>query len=213
MSYPQLALPYDIITPDYFPIEPNESIHDYSKRFCEYLLSTHAIDLDRPLVIAGYSFGSAVAQELSNIVACKAIILIGGLRSNRELSPIVRWCGRWIAPRVPLIVYRLAGLFLPLAMRRISEISREDLDLCQQMYLNFPEGMFRRGFALLVKWEGCPVHVPMLRIRGIYDHIVSKVPKQEDIPVVSIEDAKHLVNLSKPKIVNGAIEQFIQSLF
>jgi pimeloyl-ACP methyl ester carboxylesterase len=211
MAYPQLTLPYEIITPDYFSIEPKESLRDYSKRFCEHLVSIHAIDLERPLCIAGYSFGSAIAQELSNIISCKAIVIIGGLRNGRELSPFVRWFGKWLAPRLPIMVYRFIGLFLPFVMRRLSEISENDLKLCRRMYFDFPRGMFRRGYSLLAKWKGCPVNVPILRIRGKLDHIIGNISEREDASSICISDAKHLVNLSKPEIVNAAIEQFIES--
>ena len=120
MAYPQLSLPYQLITPDYFALNRNESLSNFAKRFGEHLIATHTIDRSRPLIIAGYSFGSAIAQELAQWLDCKGLILIGGLRCGRELHPFIRWFGIKIAPRLPLIVYYLVGLALPLAMRAAS---------------------------------------------------------------------------------------------
>src|SRR5947208_3499290 len=66
MTHHQLALPYEFITPDYIPMKEAESLAAYAKRFSEYLVRSNALDLDRPLFVAGYSFGSAIAQEISS---------------------------------------------------------------------------------------------------------------------------------------------------
>ena len=209
MAYPQLALPYHCITPDYIPIEPNETIEIYAARFGDYLAKEHAIGNDRPLFLAGYSFGSAVAQELSRTMESSGVILIGGLRSASELNPLVRWFGRVIAHRLPLIVYRMAGILLPPTMGRLSLISNRDITLCQQMYLELPRGMFRAGYTLLSEWKGCSVNVPMLRIQGNSDHIISNISPKEKM--IRVEGAKHLVGFSNPETVNREIEQFIES--
>ena len=210
MAYPQLSLPYQLITPDLITLNRNESLTNYSRRLWEHLLTKYEIDLSRPLFLGGYSFGSAVAQEMAGLAGCNGIILIGGLRSGYELHPFIRWFGIKVALRVPLILYYFIGLALPPALRRLSEISEADIRLCQQMYLAFPRGMFRRGFKVLSLWEGHPVTIPLLRIQGAHDHIVSNISPEEAL--IAIDGAKHLVNFSKSEIVNREIVRFIDEL-
>jgi pimeloyl-ACP methyl ester carboxylesterase len=210
MAYPQLALPYQCITPDYIPIEPDETIERYAARFNDYIMAKNTIDRSRPLFLAGYSFGSAIVQEMSRMLAPNGVILIGGLKSGRELNSFVRWFGLHIALRIPFIMYHMAGTILPPAMQQLSEISSMDIRLCQQMYLELPQGIFRTGYKLLAEWEGCPVTVPMLRIQGGNDHIISNISPAETM--VRVKGAKHLVGFSHAEIVNKEIERFIDQV-
>src|SRR5437870_1961096 len=103
MAHHQRSLPFELIALDYIESVLRESLADYASRFWGSIQSK--IDFQRPVVIAGASIGGAIAQEIARIRQPNALILIGSLRSSRELHSIIRFFGRHIASRLPNFVY------------------------------------------------------------------------------------------------------------
>ena len=213
MAYPQLTLPYRIITPDLIEMRGGETLEEYSRRFGECLLASQAISLSQPLFLAGYSIGSAIAIEMASIFRPKGVIVIGGLRSGRELRPLVRFFGKHIVTHMPLFAFGLAAPLIRFVMRRNSGIPERDVDLSHAMYRAFSRQLFRTGYETVAKWEGLmsdgqrPRSAPLLRIHGEHDHIISCPPERND--VVTLKKAKHLVHFAQPQEVNRLIEDFI----
>lgn len=210
MVHSQLSLPYTLITPDYIPFARGETLAEYAKRFCEHLNSTHAIDLNQPIFIAGYSLGSAIGQEFTKYISVRGLILIGGLVSSDELRFIPRIFGRYICRWLPLWVYRASEIFVVPIMRMISGIPKSETALAGEMYRDLARGMFRDAYYAISRWRGENVALPMLRIHGAFDHII-RCPKPSP-SVVIIPNAKHLVGQSYPSDVNEAIEAFISRM-
>ncbi len=217
MATPQLALPYEVIRPDLIEMNPGETMADYALRFAGQLLEAHAISSHRPLFIAGYSFGSAIALELVSILKPRGIILIGGLTSGSELRPLVRFFGKYVVKHVPLFAFILATPIIRFVMRRNSQISESDLDLCIAMYRAISPGFFRAAYASLANWKprhaptlgagGVIMSTPLLRIHGQDDQIIS-CPTRDD-GIVVFAGAKHLVHFARPREVNWLIQNFI----
>jgi pimeloyl-ACP methyl ester carboxylesterase len=224
MTHTQLALPYTLITPDYIPFEHGESLVAYAKRFCDYLLSTHAVDLDRPLFVAGYSMGAAIGMEIAEDLPVRGLILIGGPLSSNEIGLIPRVFGRYVCKWLPLWFFRSAEVLIAPIMRKYSGIEEYEVMLCIAMYRHFGSAMFREAYHSLAWWHGTKLTVPYLRIHGENDHIIT-CPKPGsivgdtskivgDIPAneIIIPKMKHLVGQSRPKQVNDAIEEFISRI-
>ncbi len=207
MAHSQRALPYEVIALDFISMQRHESLPDYAQRFGEYLIAEKLIDPGRPLVLAGYSFGSAVVQELSKNVRADAVILIGGLCHSRELKPLVYWVGKHISRWLPLIGYRFAEYFIEPVIQLVSGVGPSETHLARTMYHDLPPGFFRDGYDALVNWEGCPVEIPLFRIHGKGDQIITCPPPGDG--VVLVNDAKHMVGQMQPEIVNAAIDRFI----
>jgi pimeloyl-ACP methyl ester carboxylesterase len=203
MWHLQQSLPYRMITPDYIDAQNNESLRHYAKRYLEHLLSTGAIDRDDDLVFVGASMGGAIAQEMATHISIRAIILTGSLRSKKELRSVMRHFGQKIAGSLPVWVYKFSTVLVPFIMKYLSGIPTDEVILCTKMYRSISKHFFREGYRMLSNWRGCKVNVPILRIHGALDHVI---PFSE----VVIKDAKHLVCLSHPAIVNNAIKDFIR---
>ncbi len=210
MAHSQLSLPYDSITPDYIPFEKNESLVDYTRRFCDSLLKSHKLDLTRPHFIAGYSLGSAIGMEIARIVPVTGLILIGGPMKSSEIKFIPRIFGKYVCWWLPLWVYRAAEIFVAPVMRMVSGISEHEIRLAGVMYHELARGLFREGYRALVEWNGCPIDVPYIRIHGDKDQII-KSPKP-DKHIFLIRKSKHLVGQARPKEVNDIILNFIEGV-
>ena len=136
MTHTQHSLPFTLLAPDYIPFERRETLEAYSKRFLEYLRSIHAMDESRPLVIGGYSLGSAIAVEWSRYLSVRELIFIGGLISSDEIRIIPRLFGRYVSSWLPLWFYRAAEGFVAPVMRRVwdfpptSRACRRDVPQC-----------------------------------------------------------------------------------
>jgi len=208
MVYRQLALPYSVVSSDYIPMHEGESLHDYTLRFGEYLVGSKVIYIDRPLFLGGYSFGSAIAQELSLLYPALGIIIIGGLFHHTEMKPLIHFFGQHIAGHLPRWVYRATEPLVPVVMRRVSQIPPQDIELSRVMYHDLPQDFFRRGYEALARWEGCNIHLPLLRMHGANDQILSCPTSNKD--VVIIPNAKHLIGQSQPLRVNESVEQFVE---
>ena len=211
MVRPQLALPYSIISHDLTQMHDTETIEEYAARFLKRLLSEQIIDTTRPLFLGGFSFGSAVAQELSMHLRCDGVIIVGGLQNGRELRETVRYVGMHIIRHTPDIVFHLATPIVRLILRHYTKLSKTDVHLCINMYRKFSKRLFRNAYYSTTHWQGREVHCPMLRIHGADDQIIRPPQKHVDMAenVILVATAKHLVNFSHANAVNRAIEDFV----
>lgn len=60
------------------PKSINESIQEYAKRMCGF------IKHENPILV-GVSFGGVMVQEMSKHIACRKVIIISSIKSNKEL--------------------------------------------------------------------------------------------------------------------------------
>ena len=210
MTHHQLALPYDVITPDFISMHPSESLTNYAKRFGQYLVNANIVDLHRPLFVGGYSFGSAIAQELALDLPARGVLIIGGLLHYSDIKPFIRFFGHYISGWLPSWVYRASEPFVPLVMKIVSGIPRDDIELARVMYHELPSNFFRRGYQALARWRGCDLPLPMLRIHGELDQIILCPKTAKD--VIVIKNKKHLIGHAAPQRVNEEIEKFIDGV-
>jgi pimeloyl-ACP methyl ester carboxylesterase len=208
-SVPQQQLPYDVVSCDLIEMFADESIERYAIRFGEHLLASGIIDPSRPLVLGGYSFGSAVAEVLSSHLPCRALLIIGGIRHGAELRGVVHFVGRRLALHLPNLLFNAATPIIRLFLRSYTKLTKSDVELCTNMYRNFSRSLFRRAYHALSIWRGCEITVPTLRIHGAEDQIVR--PPAPSQNVLLVPTAKHLVNFSARETVNRAIVEFVDS--
>jgi pimeloyl-ACP methyl ester carboxylesterase len=207
MALPQLPLPYSIASHDLVEMHDTETMEEYAARFLKLLLREKIIDTSRALFIGGFSFGSAVAQEISKMTRCNGVIIIGGLTSGKEFRDGIRYVGLHIIRHVPNIVFTVVTPFIRLFLRQYTKLSKSDADLCINMYRKFSKRLFREAYHLAAKWNGQALNCPMLRIHGAEDQIIR--PPKMDENVILVATAKHLVNLSHAKQVNRSIQDFV----
>lgn len=210
MNHFQQKLPYQLITPDYIPFHPHESLAAYSKRFAALLLFEKKIEHDQPLFIAGHSLGSAIGIELTKHLPVRGIILIGGLMSSGEIKPFPRLFGKYIGGWLPLWVYRAGQIFIGPVMSIVSGLEPSEIALSRKMYRDLSPGFFRDAYRAIVRWPGSLLSIPFLRIHGEHDHRI-ECPMPGSNTII-IPNAKHMVGQSHPEVVNHAIKSFITSV-
>lgn len=210
MAYAQQDLPFDVIATDYIAPMRGETMAEYSQRLGDELLALKVIDLDRPLFIAGVSFGGVIAQELSLTLSPRGLILISTYLNDRELHKGLRWLGRHLGRKLPLAVYKAFEALASPAVRMITRMSRRDVELCATMYRDFPKAWFREQCYLASNWKGCALDVPMLRVHGEADNVI---PNYDPATIdLLIANDRHMSSLSHKQEVNQAIIHFIESL-
>jgi pimeloyl-ACP methyl ester carboxylesterase len=206
-AYTFRDLPYDVTAVNFIPPFRGESFEEYVERMA--VTVRMKVDSKRPLVLAGISLGSAVAQEMARHVGADALILISGYRASIEISPIFRFLGRVVAPLLPAWFYRAFIPIAPLVVKVMACLKRRDIRMLTRMFVRFPKSWFKEHCRMAVSWKGRAVRVPMLRIHGTDDPIIPYKGQPVD---VLVEGDRHMCNLSQPQLVNRAIERFIGSL-
>ncbi len=206
----QKPLPVDLIAVDYIPWLEDETLPQYAERFYRYLVESGTINPELPLMLSGMSLGGAMAQEMSRHCNPFAIILLGSFRSWHDIRPVISWFGRTIVPHLPMSFYRASSPLVYAVMRIFSGLPKKDVELGVAMYRALDKRSFSRQFECLSRWEGCEVHTPMLRIHGAGDPLVP-LRRTRGVDVI-VQDAKHLVAIAKPDVVNCAIKNFIETL-
>ncbi len=190
----QAAAFENLITPDWIPPEPRDTLASYAARLAK------AADPAGPCFVGGASFGGMVALELSRRVDARACFLIGSVRSPHELPARIRAL-RPLASIMPAwgggVPGRLARAALAFGGRLLRPDSRSVL-----RQLADADGAFMRWAALaLLRWEpsGEPCSVPVFQIHGDRDHVL---PHRLTKPDVLLRGAGHLISVTFPKEVN-----------
>jgi pimeloyl-ACP methyl ester carboxylesterase len=208
MSYPQLALPFRLLRPNYVEPVAGEDLASYCSHFAETL--SPQIDPRYPLYLMGASLGAAMVQELSHYLTTSGIILVSGYRTSAELSPFLRWLGRTVIPRLPLWVLTFGELFTVAVVSYLTNAPRHDNRMCGRMYREFPKTWFREFARMGSSWKGCRVTAPVLRIHGDRDPVFPYVG-QSDINLL-IEGDRHMSALSHKELVNETIIRWMLDL-
>jgi len=207
MGYAQEVLSPDFISLDYIAALPGESLKTYARRFLQSLVENGTWDPKKEIVLIGISFGGAIAQEIASQTKVKSLILLGSLRSGRELRLGIHFFAKYLSQLIPIWVYDTSIQFLEPVMGKVSGLSHKDVVLCQVMYDDVSKEFFRAALKMLAEWPGVECTVLTLRIHGEDDHIIP-LHKTSGVDVV-VKDAKHLVGLAQREIVNDAINKFL----
>jgi pimeloyl-ACP methyl ester carboxylesterase len=150
---PQLeaSLPADIEIGEWIDHPPGMPLVDYAYHMASTLTPGTP---DRPLVIAGLSFGGMVALEMARPLHAAKVLLISSARTGHAVSPLI-WPLQRIVPHLPEWLYRIARVLMPPLLHmvyrrgeaggsdRVVEVLRHDLD--------FPT--WREGIGSIRNWQ------------------------------------------------------------
>lgn len=186
------AFPELRVQPWIEPLE-NESLREYAARLAQ------VIDVRRPCILGGASFGGVVALEMSTHLPALACVLIGSIRSPSHLS----WRWRMMQPvsflgpgflgSISAFLARSGRGILGLkTVRRLDRLSR-------------PESRFLRwATCAIVRWRPSRASqtVRTFHIHGENDRVL---PVQHVRPDVIVPGGPHALSLFRP----GEVNQFL----
>lgn len=204
---PHLAEPS---TPRWIDPAIKEGLGDYSARFAD------SLDLSRPFVVIGFSFGGQVALEAAARHAgfrdaCKGILLVSSCRNREAIT-------KQFASRVQLMRY-LPDAFLRTGLVAFSArfsptdpLSKEQRAWLQEMAESTDLSFFRWAAGACSDWDfpgpeisenGPVIH----QIHGGKDDIIPLVPGHaEEV----WEEAGHLLTYTHPAQVAEALDRLAQ---
>jgi pimeloyl-ACP methyl ester carboxylesterase len=207
--WPQQTLPFEVIGVDYIAPLRHESLAAYARRFGASLQADGVLAEPARTLLAGVSFGSAIAQEIAAVWPCAGQVMLSGLRSCREIPAPLRLAGR-IAPYVPDAFDPLVDVGAAFVIRRFANISREASFRCAAMVRQFPLPWLREHARMAVTWPGCACEVPSLRIHGDRDRVVL-ARRARDVDVL-LKGDRHLSSVARAAEVNAAIVAFAKDV-
>jgi pimeloyl-ACP methyl ester carboxylesterase len=201
---PQRCLNADIDVPSWLPPDHRESFASYARRVAK------SLDVSRPFVLGGVSFGGMLAWEIAQHVPggqLRGVLLISTCRSNRGVPRAFRIAGR-CAAALPSAMFRVAKSTAPLARKMMGIITRDQATLFDEMLRDADPHFLRWSLWALLRWPGPQrtVNVPVLELHGVNDRIL---PCRLCRPDHVIPNAGHLMNVTHAAEVNRLIAQWL----
>lgn len=175
------------------PTSQRQTLSDYARRIAA------RIDDRGEVYLGGVSFGAMVALEAARHLRARAVFMIGGCTSHRQISlPFQGVCALGACmPRQWLpAVLRLA----PPVLRLLEGLSDEQAGLITQMLLENHPAQTRWSAGAILRWSAqppmaCPIH----SIHGELDEVI---PLSNVNPDDVVEGGRHLISLTHPEKVN-----------
>ena len=210
IAWPQRSLPFDVVGVD--PIEPiaGETLERHARRLAHRLRAQGLLEDPSRTLLAGVSYGSALAQEIARLEPCAGVLILSGLRDAGELARPLRYAARraYHAPGWTEVVVDRSAAFV---LRRVADVSRKDAERCASMIRNLPFVWTLEQARMIADWRGCRFEAPSLRVHGDRDAVVPFV-RARGVDVV-LKGDRHLSSVARAAEVNRAIESFAETLF
>ena len=189
---PQLQLPLDVRVLPWLKLQRGEKLSGYAARMAE------RIDRSEPFVLAGVSFGGVVAMEMARFAPPKALVLISSCRTPEGIPAWYR-AGWAMSSFCPPAMLKSIMLHSPLTWHAFEPMPSEIKRLFIQMFEEVCPDLVAAGMAMLMRWQGTTVRVPLFQIHGDHDGVLPASLCNADCV---IPGAGHLANLTHPALVN-----------
>lgn len=179
---------------------PRESIQGYAARMAGL------VGKDRPCLIGGASFGGVVALEMAQHLPAVACLLIGSIRSPRELP--------WSLRRLRPIAFFGPGLIRALALIGVSlgKWFLSPVQIRRLRRLAAPESsFFRWSVCAFLTWKpSSSVNaIPIRQIHGSADEVL---PVELTRPDVIVPGGMHALAMFSPVEVNQFIADVVREV-
>ena len=207
-AWPQRALPFEVLGVDYIAPFRGESLSSYAARYGRELIERGVLHDPAATVLAGISFGSAVAQEISTFWPCVGVALLSGMTSGKEVAPWLHVVAQVTSVTPKPVVKALIDTGSQWMARRIGLITHEDAARCARMFRTFPTAWLREHARMAVEWRGCETKTPRLRVHGDRDWVVP-YRRTRDVDLVLPGD-RHLSSIARAEETNAALTEFVE---
>jgi pimeloyl-ACP methyl ester carboxylesterase len=193
---PQRAVFTDARTPPWIPHRPDESLHDYARRFCETVV------IERPFVLVGSSFGGMVAQEIAPLLRPEAVFLIASARHGDQIAAHLQYFSHF-ASILPERMFEIGQGLTPLYASKFGRLNAEQKALLEAMVADTLPAFVRWGIDAITTWPGVEnLSMPVHHIHGGDDELIPVEGVEADVVVPG---GGHLLNVTHADVVNAFI--------
>jgi pimeloyl-ACP methyl ester carboxylesterase len=190
---PQTQLPLDVRVLPWLPPQRGEDLGAYAARMAG------RIDRTQPFVLAGVSFGGVVAMEIAQAAPPRALVLISSCRTPAAIPAWYR--GAWaMSSFCPPSMLKAIMLHSPLTLSAFEPLTDQNRRLFMDMLEQACPEVVAAGMAMLMRWRGTNVHVPIHQVHGECDGVLPASMCRADC---MIPGAGHLANLTHAPSVNA----------
>jgi pimeloyl-ACP methyl ester carboxylesterase len=179
------------------PESPDETLAHYAERMATNLGQ-------RPGdYVGGISLGSMVALEVASRINARAVFVIGGCSSHRQISPLFK-AVLAAGAAMPTSAIRPSLRLAPLALRLLECLSADQATFMTRMLRAQSPEQIRWSCRAIRQWECCamPPSVPVYSIHGEHDEVI---PLQNVKPDHVVPKGRHLISLTHAQVVNRFI--------
>jgi pimeloyl-ACP methyl ester carboxylesterase len=206
-AWPQRALPFEVVGVDFIEPHRGETLSHYASRYGRALIESGVLRDPERTVLAGISFGSAVAQEIATFWPCAGVALLAGIERGDEIAPWLHAVAQVTSATPKPVVRALVDSGSQWMARRIGLITKKEAARCARMFRAFPTAWLREHARMAVEWPGCETTTPRLRIHGDRDWVVP-LRRSTNVDLVLRGD-RHLSSIARPQETNDALATFV----
>ena len=190
-----------VVIPEWIPPRPREPLAAYAARLAR------AVDPGRPCWIGGASFGGFVALEMATHLDVRGCILVGSVRSSRELPgalralrPVAR------AARVlPFEVLRAVGRMLFASVRLDAG---SDVSVLLDQMSRSDAAFLRWACRAVIEWDG-PAQETGVSIHQIHGEVDRILPPSRTRPGRVVPGAGHALSVTHPDEVTAFLREIL----
>jgi len=191
--FDKIKLPegYNKIYIEWHVPRPDESLEEYAR------IVAQKIDITKPFMLVGYSFGGVIAQEISCFLSPLKVILISTFKSTEEIPMLFKAARATnAADRIPASVYASTELITELFNRYVYKMPASEL----AEVMTFIDPVYIKwSIERIINWIPHNKCKHLYHIHGTEDQIFPYELIKNAFPV---EGGDHLMLLKKADIIN-----------
>ena len=173
---------------------PDESLEEYTR------VMMNKIDISRPFILVGYSFGAVIIQEMNRFLKPVKSIIISSFKSEDEIPTLFRAVKRAnLVERMPMRIYSSTDFITNAFNRFIYNVPTSELS--QIMTCTEP-AYIKWAVKQITEWTPGGSHKHLYHIHGTLDQVF---PYEQIKNVFPVEDGDHLMVLKKADIVSSIL--------
>lgn len=174
----------------------NYSLKEYSRLFLEQ------IDVSKPVILLGVSFGGMICSELAEQIQTKKIILISSCKDSSEFPFLLRF----------LKIIPLQRLMPDAFVKWISKMrmnSNHRLAPIFKMMYSMKKDYFYNTINYIIKWDKKESKKDFIRIHGTADRLL---PNNNGIDFNYVNGGSHAMIFTRPKEINAILNKELNGL-